>query len=190
MRIVFTLLLLISLTLPLFTVKKNITDSVSDYAFDKIAEGNWGTIANRVLDFIEITKDKNENQTKNIIDRLKNGILTGYGLGFSSIGASFMVWNNYRYGKIDIVPILPVVIIFLTLIQISFHNYFYRNRNSIIGIFNMLLVLSVFGNCIRHAQYSGYLNGLLIFLAIQILYMGYFYWFPYKKTIKVHDENQ
>lgn len=184
MRIIFSFLLLTSLTCPLFTIKNNPTDTAYEFIKDKISAGEWGNIANHVLNIATSTNNV-EHEKKNIFYQIKDQISSGYGNGISSIGAVFIVWNNYRYDQVDVVPILPVFIIILTLVQLFYHSYFYKNRNSIISIMNMILVLYVFGNCIGHEYYSGYFVGTLIFLAIQITYMIYFYWFPY---ISVKDE--
>jgi hypothetical protein len=191
MRIIFTALLALCLTLPLFKVKNNnSTDTAIDYIKEKMLDGNWGMIANQVIDISEKVIQKEKESKKGVFNKIKNSILTGYGVGFSSIGAAVISWNNYRFNKFELVPILPLFIIFTILIQVFFHNYFYKKRNAILSVLNMLLALSVFGNCIGHENYSGYLIGILIFIVIQISYMVYFYWFPYKISITESDENQ
>lgn len=188
MRIVFSILLLFSLTIPLFQVKNNSsTDSAIEYVKDKLLKGNWGTIANQVITFSEKVLQEKEDSKKNITSKVKNNIITGYGIGFSSIGAVLATWNNHRFNRYEEVTIIPLFIILATLLQLIFHNYFYKSRNAIISIINMLLSLSVFGNCIGHENYSGYIIGIIVFLLIQISYMVYFYWFPYKNVTKQDD---
>lgn len=191
MRVIFTILLLLSLTIPIFQVKSNNpTDNAIDYIKEKVLDGNWGTIAKEVINISEKALRTESEQKKSFLARVSNPILTGYGVGYSSIGAAMVSWNNYRFERIDIVPILPLFIIVTILFQMIFHNYFYKNRNAILSVINMMLALSIFGNCIGHEYYSGYLTGILLFLIIQISYMIYFYWFPFKNITTVYDENQ
>lgn len=191
MRIIFSLLLLFSLTLPLFQVNKNSsTDTAIDYLKDKLLDGNWGMLANQVINISEKVLQKENATERKFIPKVKQNIITGYGIGFSSIGAAIVSWNNYRFNRFELVPIIPLFMIFTILLQVFFHRYFYRKRNAILSIINMLLSLSVFGNCIGHENYSGYLVGLLIFILIQITYMIYFYWFPYKNIILENYESQ
>lgn len=147
-------------------------------------------IANQVINFTEkMIKEKNEEQS-GVLNNIKHSITTGYGVGFSSIGAGIIAWKNYRFNNYNIVPILPLFIILTIFVQVFFHNYFYKTRNAILSVLNMLLALSIFGNCIGNEVYSGYLFGILIFLLIQISYMIFFYWFPYKKITVENSENQ
>lgn len=193
MRIIFSILLLFSLTLPLFEVKNNSsTDRAIDYLKDKILDSNWGSVANQVINLSEkVLKEKEEKENeKGLASRLKQSITTGYGVGYSSVGAFVISWNNFRFGRFDIVPIIPLIMILVIILQVTFHPFFYRNRNAILLIVNMLLSLSVFGNCIGHDNYSGHLIGIVIFILIQISYMIYFYWFPYKEITVVKNENQ
>jgi hypothetical protein len=181
MRIGFTLLLIVSLTLPLFQVKSNSsTHSAIDYIKEKVLDGNWGMIANQVINITESAFEERRTNQEGVFSKIKNAIITGYGNGFSSIGAVLITWNNYRFDRFELVPTLPLFIIFIITIQVLFHNYFYKRRNAILSVLSMLLVLSVFGNCIGHESYSSHLTGLLLFVAVQIAYMIYFYWFPYK----------
>lgn len=182
MRIIFSVLLILSLSAPLFKVQNNTsTDTAIEYLKDQLLDGRWGTIANQVIKVSEkVLEEKNESK-KGFIPSIKYNIVTGYGVGFSSIGSMEVAWNNYRFDRYDLVPIIPLFIIIATLLQLIFHQYLYRNRNSILSIINMLLTLSVFGNCIGHDNYSGYLLGIIVFMLIQTSYMIYFYWFPYKK---------
>jgi O-antigen/teichoic acid export membrane protein len=190
MRIIFSSLLLFSLTLPLFQVNNNSTDTAIDYLKDKLLYGNWGMIANQVINISEKVLQKENASERTFISRVKQNIITGYGIGFSSIGAAIVSWNNYRFNRFELVPIIPLFMIFTILLQVFFHRYFYRKRNALLSIINMLLSLSVFGNCIGHENYSGHLVGLLIFIVIQITYMVYFYWFPYKNIILENNESQ
>lgn len=191
MRVVFNILLIFSLTLPLFKVNNNnSTEKAVDYIKEELLNGSWGMVANQVINFTEkIMTEKKEEQT-GVINNIKYSLTTGYGVGFSSIGAGIVAWNNYRFNNYDIVPILPLFIILTILVQVFFHNYFYKTRNAILSVLNMLLALSIFGNCIGNELYSGYLFGMLIFLLIQISYMIYFYWFPYKRVTVGSSENQ
>lgn len=191
MRILFTLFLLISLTFPLFQVKSNSSaDSAIEYVKDKMLDGNWGKIANEVIDFTEKALKKEKALNNSSFSTIKNSILTGYGVGFSSIGATVVTWNNYRFNRFEIVPLLPITIILIVLLQVICHNYFYKKRNAILSVINMLLALSIFGNCIGNDNYTGYLIGIVLFLIVQISYMIYFYWFPYNKVIVENDGNQ
>lgn len=191
MRIVFSILLLFSLTLPFFRINNNSsTDSAIEFVKDKLLQGGWGSIANEVITFSEKVIQEEKNSKTGVIGKTKHYIITGYGIGFSSIGALLATWNNYRFNRYEIVTIIPLFIILSTLLQLIFHNYFYKNRNAIIAIINMLLSLSVFGNCIGHENYTGYLYGIIAFLLIQISYMIYFYWFPYEKITKQDNEIQ
>lgn len=190
MRILFSVLLALSLTSPLFEVQNNnSTDTAIEYLKDQLLDGSWGTIANQVIKVSEkVFEEKNESR-KGIIQATKYNIITGYGIGFSSIGAIEVSWNNYRFNRYDLVPIIPLFIVLATILQIIFHHFFYKNRNSILSVINMLLSLSVFGNCIGHENYSGYLIGMIILMLIQTSYMIYFYWFPYKEVTMQHNEN-
>lgn len=191
MRIVFTIMLVLSLTLPLFKVKiDNSTDNTIDYIKEKVLDGNWGMIANEVIDITEKVLQKEKESKVGVFAKIKNSIISGYGVGFSSIGAAVVSWNNYRFNRFELVPSLPLFIILMILIQIFFHNYFYKKRNAILSVLNMLIALSIFGNCIRNENYSGYLFGILLFLLVQISYMVYFYWFPYKDVTIESDESQ
>lgn len=191
MRLFFSILLLLSLTIPLFQVKNNnSTDTAIEYLKERLLDSNWGTIANHVINITEKVIQEEKSLDKGFVYSLKQNIITGYGVGFSSIGALVVTWNNYRFGRFDLVPIIPLIMILTILLQLIFHQYFYKNRNAILSIINMLLSLSVFGNCIGHDTYSGYLLGILIFILIQTSYMIYFYWFPYKEITTVKNENQ
>ena len=142
MRLIFTLLLLTSLTFPLFQVKSNSpTDSAIDYVKEKMLNGNWGKIANEVIDFTEKAIKKEEASNSGVFSTIKNSILSGYGVGFSSIGATVVTWNNYRFNRFEIVPLLPIFIILIVLTQVLFHSYFYKKRNAILSVTNMLLAL-------------------------------------------------
>lgn len=190
MRITFSILLLFSLTLPLFQVKNsNRTDTAIDYIKDKLLESSWGSIANQVINLSEKVLQEENEVEKGYASLIKQKIITGYGVGFSSIGALIVSWNNYRFDRFDLVPIIPLFMIILTLLQLILHQYLYRNRNAILSVINMLLSLSVFGNCIGHNNYSGYLLGIVVFILIQISYMIYFYWFPFKKITVVKNES-
>lgn len=188
MRILFTVLLILSLTFPLFQVKSDRpTDRLIDFAKEKILDGNWGMITNELIEVTEKLIKEDKETEEGLISKTKNTVITGYGVGFSSIGAAVVSWNNYRFKTFEIVPILPLFIIFTVLLQILFHGYLYRSRNAILSVLNMLLAVSIFGNCIGNENYSGYLNGVILFMIIQVSYMIYFYWFPYKKVINEND---
>jgi hypothetical protein len=168
----------------------NSTDTAIEYIKDKILDDNWGTIANQVIHISEkVIQDESRTEV-GLISKLKQNIITGYGAGFSSVGALIVTWNNYRFGRFDLVPTIPLLMTLAILLQLIFHNYFYRNRNAILSIINMLLSLSVFGNCIGHDNYSGYLLGIVVFILIQISYMIYFYWFPFKEVTMPDNESQ
>ncbi|PHR49264.1 MAG: hypothetical protein COA32_04215 [Fluviicola sp.] len=191
MRIIFSILLALSLTLPLFKVQNNnSTETAIEYLKDQLLDSNWGTIANQAIKFSEKVLEEKKEPKKGLFPALKYNIVTGYGIGFSSIGAIEVALNNYRFDRYDLVPIIPLFIIIATLLQLIYHQSLYRNRNSILSIINMLLTLSVYGNCIGHENYSGYLLGIIIFMLIQTSYMIYFYWFPYNKVIVENDGNQ
>lgn len=80
MRIVFTVLLVLSLTLPVFQVKSgNATHSALDYIRENVLDGNWGRIADRVINITEKAfEEKEKSERSTAYSKIKNAIITGY----------------------------------------------------------------------------------------------------------------
>lgn len=187
LRILFALVLLFSITLPLFERKHSDFEMVEDsfeYAAKKWAEGAWSFITDAVITIKDKIIEEDEVMPKSSWEKTLDQFYTGYGYGVSSLGGAKKAWNNYKHKEYHVIPILTVSIVVITLIQIIFLNTLYKRRNPILGFINILLVLSIFGNCISSDKYDGLLYGSLIFVLIHSIYMLFFYYYKPKSKLK------
>lgn len=171
LRIILSIALLITVTLPLF--KRQATDIQSA---EELVEGylnDWtGGAYDYVKESAEILKNAiEEEQKQQHHAEFDNLFLNGYGFGINTLGAVKMAYGNIRYSIFKPIPIIGTSILLITLLQIIFLPALYRHGNGILGLINILLVLALLGNTVRDMNYDGVLGGSIIFILIQSTYL-------------------
>ena len=188
LRIILTLALLLTTTLPVFDRQLSDIESAED-----LVKSYLNDLTGGAYDYVKdgaqvLERSIKKEQVANQESEFDNVLLNGWGYGISTIGAVKMAYGNFRYDIYKPIPILGITIVIITLLQIIFLPQLYKNGNGIFGLINILLLLAILGNTIKDQNYDGVLNGAIIFILIQSAYLTIF--FVKKSKIKAkHRES-